>query len=318
MEKKPYSEKTINEFNKRIDALKKLDITLDKKLTPDKKLRGIYGFFAVDENDDETCFYVGKANDIFLRMIGKSNAHFTFYLQWLKHGKKDSKKLTDVHRKISLFLDAAYSIEVRVLQEVPYDYSQSFELNANRLSLAELSELVDHQINGECAEQLSENVKKNEKNTFEYYYPYALISHIKDFGYWYSCVLQYKDTLFSDSYMYDFPDAELIRECDGFNIYKHKNETDDELTLYLYGRMGGLLYEDMCNPKLNDLPAYAKAYMIDHYDQYEIKVRDLADSSVAYKALEEFLEGKGLKITSCSVCENDCYIYHINKKELEK
>ena len=97
----------------------------------------------------------------------------------------------------------------------------------------------------------------------------------------------------------------------------NKTKTSDELTLYLYGRMGGLLYSDKCNPKLS---AYAKAYMIDHYDQYETKASKLADSSVAYRALEEFLDKIGLEITSKDVSgESDrcTCTYHINYKKIK-
>lgn len=316
MGSEPYTKTNIKEFEKRRKRLRELNITLDEKITYEKKLRGIYGFFAVDPDGSESCFYIGKANDILLRMIGKG--HFTVYLQWLKHEKKGSKKLTDEHRKISLFLDAGYSIEVRVLQEVPYDYSQSFELNANRLSLAEISELVDHQINGECAEQLSENVKNNEKNTFEYYYPYALISHIKDFGYWYSCVLQYKDKLFSDGTPHGFPDPEPIRECEGFSIYKlkDKTKTSDELTLYLYGRIGGLLYTR--EPGLDSLQPRAKAYMLSRQAGRTGRSKT-ADGDIAFEALKEFLDERGLEITSKDVSgESDrCTTYHINYKKIK-
>ena len=43
-------ERTLIEFNKRINKLEKINITIDSKLIPTKKIRGIYGFFCKKRN----------------------------------------------------------------------------------------------------------------------------------------------------------------------------------------------------------------------------------------------------------------------------
>lgn len=313
MGSEPYTKTNIKEFEKRRKRLRELNITLDEKITYEKKLRGIYGFFAVDPDGSESCFYIGKSYDIFDRLIGRSGGHLTDYLRIA-----DSKKKTEVHKNIDMFRKAGYDIKVKVLRTVPYVHSEPFAVNANRLCMAELEELVKYQKEGECPEELSENVKNNEKSAF---LACQLIDHIKLFGYWEECEVLCKDLLYSDSDLCireNYPGARRVGRSRVPYIFRLKAETPDALTLKLYGRMGGLLYSDMCNPKLDELSAYARAYMMASYDRYEIKAFDIADGSVAYRALEEFLDKIGLEITSEDVSGiSDSCTYHINYKKIK-
>ncbi len=143
------TDRELKEFNKRLNEIKQLDIYVPKEMTPKSKIRGVYGFFVkVDEN--YICFYIGKSNDIFLRMLGK-NSHLNDYLRGVRE--------TDVHKKIEKYLNDGYGIEVRILREIDY-IGDSFEKDANRLALAELQELVNYQDMGGCQKQLSEAVKE--------------------------------------------------------------------------------------------------------------------------------------------------------------
>lgn len=310
MGSEPYTKTNIKEFEKRRKRLRELKITLDEKITYEKKLRGIYGFFAVDPDGSESCFYIGKSYDIFDRLIGRSGGHLTDYLRIA-----DPMKKTEVHKNIDMFRKAGYDIKVKVLRTVPYVHSEPFAVNANRLCMAELEELVKYQKKGECPEELSENVKTSEKRSA--FIACQLIDHIKLFGYWEKCEVLCKDLLYSDSdpcIRKNYPGAKRVGRCRDSYIFRLKDETPDALTLKLYGRMGGLLYIDMCN-----LSAYARAYMKASYDRYEIKAFNIADGSVAaYRALEEFLDKIGLEITSKDVSgESDSCTYHINYKKIK-
>lgn len=143
------TDRELKEFNKRLNKIKQLGIYVPKEMTPKSKIRGVYGFFVkVDEN--YICFYIGKSNDIFLRMLGK-NSHLNDYLRGVRK--------TDVHKKIEKYLNDGYEIEIRILQKIDY-IGDSFEKDANRLALAELQELVNYQDMDGCQKQLSEAVKE--------------------------------------------------------------------------------------------------------------------------------------------------------------
>ena len=149
-------EKLKKNLKRRIDELRKIGIVISDELTPESKIRGIYGFFAKTKSD-EFCFYIGKATDIVARLIGK-NSHLNNYLR----GVRNTYVLQDVEK----YLTSGFSIEIKVLQEVKF-IGDSFEKDANRLALAELQELVYYQNKGECDNQLSEAVKeKYERKTW--------------------------------------------------------------------------------------------------------------------------------------------------------
>lgn len=312
MGSEPYTKTNIKEFEKRRKRLRELNITLDEKITYEKKLRGIYGFFAVDPDGSESCFYIGKSYDIFDRLIGRSGGHLTDYIRIT-----DPMKKTEVHKNIDMFRKAGYDIKVKVLKTVPYVHSEPFAVNANRLCLAELEELVRYQKKGECPEELSENVKTSEKRSA--FIACQLIDHIKLFGYWEKCEVLCKDLLYSDSDLCirkNYPGARRVGRSRGPYVFRLKAETPDALTLKLYGRKGGLLYTR--EPGLDSLQPRAKAYMLSRQAGRTGRSKT-ADGDIAFEALKEFLDERGLEITSKDVSgESDrCTTYHINYKKIK-
>lgn len=141
------------EFLKRIEKAKLNNIFVQEEIKINSHIRGVYGFFA-KKGDKEIPFYIGKSNNIFIRMF---TGHIYDYLRGVRK--------TDVHKRIEDFLEKGYIIEVRVLKRVRYK-GDSFIQDANRLALAELKEIVKQQNKGFCIteDQISEAVKKYEKN----------------------------------------------------------------------------------------------------------------------------------------------------------
>ncbi len=142
-----------NEFRKRIENAKMKNIFVDEEIAFNSHIRGIYCFYAKRENE-EIPFYIGKSNNIFMRMF---KGHIYDYLR----GVRD----TDVQKRIENYLDNGYSIKVGILRRVPYK-GDTYIQDANRLALAELEEIVKQQNNGFCItkDQLSEAVKLTEEN----------------------------------------------------------------------------------------------------------------------------------------------------------
>lgn len=144
------------EFLKRIEKAKLNNIFVQEEITINSHIRGVYGFFA-KKGDKEIPFYIGKSNNIFIRMF---TGHIYHYLRGVRK--------TDVHKRIEDFLEKGYIIEARVLKRVRYK-GDSFIQDANRLALAELKEIVKQQNKGFCIteDQISEAVKKHEKKEWD-------------------------------------------------------------------------------------------------------------------------------------------------------
>lgn len=137
------------EFLKRIDNAKSNNIFVQDEIKFNSHIRGVYGFFAIKENE-EIPFYIGKSIDIFNRMF---TGHIYHYLRGVRN--------TDVQKRIEDYLEKEYIIEVRILKKVEYK-GDSFIQDANRFALAELEEIVNQQNKGFCIteNQISEAVKK--------------------------------------------------------------------------------------------------------------------------------------------------------------
>lgn len=143
------------EFLKRIEKAKDKNIFVQKEIGINSHVRGVYCFYAKRENE-EIPFYIGKSNNIFMRMF---TGHIYNYLRGVRN--------TDVQKRMENYLDNNYSIEVRVLKRVDY-VGDSFIQDANRLALAELEEIVKQQNKGLCItkDQLSESIKPSEENAW--------------------------------------------------------------------------------------------------------------------------------------------------------
>jgi hypothetical protein len=151
------TKKQLNEYKKRFSQAAELGITVPEVLLTEEKIRGIYGIYKIDE-DSETCIYIGKSNNILVRLLGGDghvNAVIKGYL-----GK-------DVPKQIKEQLDGGYKVEAKIIKRVPYDRKKSFEYNANYLCYMEIKALLDMQSIGQCEGQLYEAVKKDEIKDWE-------------------------------------------------------------------------------------------------------------------------------------------------------
>lgn len=137
------------EFIKRINMANEKSIHIPEELRPESCIRGVYGLFAVN-NKEEIPFYIGKSNNIFLRMFSK-NSHVYSYMRGVRK--------TEVHNMMERYLNQGYIIKIRILKKVRY-VGDTFKKDANRLAFAELKELIKYQKMGFCLEQLSEAVKE--------------------------------------------------------------------------------------------------------------------------------------------------------------
>ena len=151
------TKRQLNEYKKRFSKATELGINLPASLLTEEKIRGVYGIYKIDE-DSETCIYVGKSNNILVRLLGGDghvNAVIKGYL-----GKDLPKQIKDL-------LDGGYKVEARILKRVPYEPDKSFEFNANYLCYREIKALLDMQSTGQCEGQLYEAVKKDEIKDWE-------------------------------------------------------------------------------------------------------------------------------------------------------
>ena len=157
----------IQTFNDRIAEAEGCHVFFpqDVDLIEKDYVRGVYGFFKSKDGEEE-CFYVGKTSNMRDRMIGPSG-HITEFLH--NRNKKidpDNKRKRSVPIKIAKLVGDGYTVNIRIIKIVPYDFSKSYEYNANLLCLEELSALIEKQNAGECVDQLSESVKNNEKRSW--------------------------------------------------------------------------------------------------------------------------------------------------------
>lgn len=144
-------------IEEQINAVKEAGILLPSDLTPTSDIRGIYGFFELQDKNDKggTCFYVGRANNIFQRMF---TGHLNRYLRgYFKEY---------VPNKINEVLTSGHIVELRIIKEVPFDRTLPYELNVNLIAKAELDTIIDYQKIGQCRSQITESQKRNEPNAW--------------------------------------------------------------------------------------------------------------------------------------------------------
>ena len=112
------TKKQLNEYKKRFAEAAELGITVPASLLTEEKIRGIYGIYKIDGRGLETCIYVGKSNNILVRLLGGDghvNAVIKGYL-----GK-------GVPKQIKELLDSGYKVAARIIKRVPYERDKSFE-----------------------------------------------------------------------------------------------------------------------------------------------------------------------------------------------
>lgn len=136
-------------------------ISLPSEIT-DTHIVCVYGFFAI-KNNEEKCFYIGKATDLNDRMLSSANGHIHSFL------RGDYKKL--VPGLIKEFTDKQYRIDVRILEKVNYEDS-CFSRAAHRLALAEYTNIVKYQNDNQCLRQYPEGIKEkgNEETYWKSYF----------------------------------------------------------------------------------------------------------------------------------------------------
>lgn len=144
-------------FKQKIDEARKHGIYIPTELVSNVNIVGVYGFFAIKE-DEEYCFYIGKATNMANRLLGSSKGHIYMYLN------KDFSKL--VPQKIKEYLNNRYKIEVRILDEIDY-HDTSFSKAAHRLAFAELQRIVEYQKMGQCEFQMPEGSGIYERKYWE-------------------------------------------------------------------------------------------------------------------------------------------------------
>ena len=114
---------------------------------------GLYKFFRTKDNEEAYCFYIGKSTNIAHRLLDSSRGHIYMYL---------NNNLTYiVPKEIDKYLQEGYRVKVEII-EINY-YDKEFTYAAHRLALAELSEIVKYQEQGQCKLQVPEGVGKYEE-----------------------------------------------------------------------------------------------------------------------------------------------------------
>lgn len=147
---------------------------------------------------------------------------------------------------------------------------------------------------------------------------YNLISHMKEFGYWFDCEIYFNDRCWSD-FDHCFSDKPfvLIEKMEDVYIYSIINSYNvgGDIVIYLYGRKGGLLYRDCENPLLCDLSCEIEKYMRNHQNMYYGHNFEVAggraDGRVAFFALERFLFKNGKIIVDMNGDDNGHHIITI-------
>lgn len=147
-------------FKQKIDEANQQGIYIPDELVSNDNIVGVYGFFAIKE-EEEYCFYIGKATNIANRLLGSSKGHIYMYLN------NNFSKL--VPQKIKEYLNDRHIIEVRILDKIDY-HDTSFSKAAHRLAFAELQRIVEYQKNGQCEFQMPEGSGTYERKYWEKHY----------------------------------------------------------------------------------------------------------------------------------------------------
>ncbi len=146
-----------NAMNKVIQRTLEIGITVPREII-EKEVRGIYGFFGVDDNNNAECFYIGRSYNIRNRLFD-AKGHFKYYFHYLDEldaeGWKQKKKSILVPQLIKKCFDENKKLEIRVLKRVPYK-GDNYNRDMQRLAYAEICEIEKAQKRGECMHQLPE------------------------------------------------------------------------------------------------------------------------------------------------------------------
>lgn len=134
----------------------------DKIIVPEeikdagKPIIGVYGIF-VNEGEEERCVYVGRSNNIYLRMFSGDDAH----LVKLKKGIVENTKINDAMKNENA------KIMVEILERVEYDF-KNYNIDMQKLASRENFWIDHYQSLGQCLEQRPDG-SNMEYNVWETY-----------------------------------------------------------------------------------------------------------------------------------------------------
>lgn len=143
-------------FKEKISLAKNNNIIIPFNLADKGRIVGVYKIFG-RKDEERICLYIGKSTNIAYRLLGSNGGHICMYLN------HNLSKL--VPRIIDKYIKDGYIIEIEIIK-VEYN-DTSFSRAAHRLALAEISEIVKYQKEGQCLDQLPEGVGMNEKKFWE-------------------------------------------------------------------------------------------------------------------------------------------------------
>ena len=143
-------------FKEKISLAKENNIIIPSNLADKENIVGVYKIFG-RKNEIRTCLYIGKSTNIAYRLLGSGGGHIYMYLN------HNLSKL--VPCIIDKYIKDGYIIEIEII-EVEYN-DTSFSRAAHRLALAEISEIVKYQKEGQCLDQMPEGVGMNEEKFWE-------------------------------------------------------------------------------------------------------------------------------------------------------
>ena len=143
-------------FKEKIMLAQKNNIFIPFDLANNQNIVGVYKIFG-EKNERRTCLYIGKSTNIAYRLLGSGGGHIYMYLN------NNLSKL--VPCIIDKYIKDGYKIEIEI-NKVEYK-DTSFSRAAHRLALAEISEIVKYQREGQCLEQMPEGVGMNEEKFWE-------------------------------------------------------------------------------------------------------------------------------------------------------
>lgn len=143
-------------FKEKISLAKENNIIIPSNLADKENIVGVYKIFG-RRNERRICLYIGKSTNIAYRLLGSGGGHIYMYLN------HNLSKL--VPCIIDKYIKDGYIIEIEII-EVEYN-DTSFSRAAHRLALAEISEIVKYQKEGQCLDQMPEGVGMDEEKFWE-------------------------------------------------------------------------------------------------------------------------------------------------------
>lgn len=127
------------------------EILIDKKII-NSNIRGVYGVFSYDENNqNEHCYYIGRAADIRSRFFD-AGGHFHNFI-WSESDKEITMKI--VENLIKDILKDKKQVKIKVIKEVPYEFDNYYR-DMQRLAYEEYKVIEEYQNKNQALHQLPE------------------------------------------------------------------------------------------------------------------------------------------------------------------